>query len=135
MTRICVIKLGQHCSAIRMSLVWHQAIIWTNAGILTIEPFQWNINQNPIIFIDDIAIENAVYKMSTICLGLNVFISLRATPDAVWWQEWVFSREGLQTSPSARTGPADDFHWKGEGQLQGELFHKGLGQLIEWLKN
>ena len=44
-----------------------QAIIWTKAGILLIEPIvnlnkpQWNINRNSYIFIPENAFENVVW--------------------------------------------------------------------------
>ena len=54
-----------------------QAIIWTKAGILLIEPLgtklQWNFNQNWNILN---AIGNVICKMVQSCLGLNVIKKL-----------------------------------------------------------
>ena len=53
------------CSPVR-----HQAIIWTNAGLLLIGPmdiFQRNVKQNTTIFIVENPFENVVWKMSTPC--------------------------------------------------------------------
>ena len=46
--------------------VRHQAIIWTNVGMLLNGTFQWNINQNPYNFIKKNAFENVVCKMSAV---------------------------------------------------------------------
>ena len=46
-----------------------QAIISTNAGLLSIEPqeqLQWNYNQNTEIFIEENAFENIVCEMAAI---------------------------------------------------------------------
>ena len=48
----------------------HQAIIWTNAWILLIEPFRnkhkWNVNQNAYILIQENAFEKVVCEMASI---------------------------------------------------------------------
>ena len=47
----------------------HQAINWTNAGILLIEPLnklQWNFNRNLYNFIQENAFENVVWKTAAI---------------------------------------------------------------------
>ena len=47
-----------------------QAITWTNAGVLLIWPFenkfQWNLNQNTIVFIQEKAFENVVCQVAAI---------------------------------------------------------------------
>ena len=53
-----------------MSPIRRQAIIWTNAGLLSIgtvmNKFQWNFNQNTKLFIDENAHENIVCEMAAI---------------------------------------------------------------------
>ena len=34
--------------------------------------FQWNLNQNAMVLIEEIAFEYATYKMEDICLGQNI---------------------------------------------------------------
>ena len=48
-----------------------QAIIWTNVGILLIGPFQWNLNQNLYIFIQENAFENVIRKLRAILYQLQ----------------------------------------------------------------
>ena len=54
---ICMGKLTIIDSDNGLSPGWHQAIIWTNAGILLIQTLgtqlQWNLNQNSYIFIQE----------------------------------------------------------------------------------
>ena len=85
---ICVIKFSSmlthwgrvmHICVRRLTIIgsdkgllsgWCQAIIRTNAGILLIRPlknkFQWNLNHNSCIFIEENAFENVVWKMAAI---------------------------------------------------------------------
>ena len=67
---ICVSKLIIIRSDNGLSPGRHQAIIWTNAGILLIGPLgtkpQWNLNRNLCTFIRENAFENVVCKMATI---------------------------------------------------------------------
>ena len=54
-----------------LSPVRRQAIIWTNAEILSIRclgtnNLQWNSNQNTKVFIHENAFENVVYEMAAI---------------------------------------------------------------------
>ena len=56
-----------------------QAIIWTNAGILSLRnKHQWNFRRSTIIFIEEITFGNVVCKMSAIYIGSNVLIRARA---------------------------------------------------------
>ena len=43
-----------------------QAIVWTNAGILLIGPFQWNFNRNSNIFIQENTFQNVACEMAAI---------------------------------------------------------------------
>ena len=67
---ICIRKVIIIGSDNDLSPGWCQAIIWTNAGILLIEPLgnklQWNLNQNFYFFIQENAFEHVVWKMATI---------------------------------------------------------------------
>ena len=81
MTHICVIKLIIIDSDNGLAPVRRQAIIWTNAGILSIGPFNWNklqwkFNRNSYIFIQENAFENVVWKMA----------SILSRPQCVKWQ-------------------------------------------------
>ena len=50
----------------------HQAITWTNANLLLIwNKFQWNLDQNETIILQENWFENAICKMVVICLSLN----------------------------------------------------------------
>ena len=52
----------------------HQAIIWTNAGILLIRPLGtnlWNINRNSYIFIQENAFQKVVWEMAAILSRLQ----------------------------------------------------------------
>ena len=70
-THICVGKLTIIGSDNGLSPDRQQAIVWTNAGLLLIEPLetklwnQWHFNRNSNIFIKD-AFENVVWEMSAI---------------------------------------------------------------------
>ena len=59
-----------------LSPLWHQAIIWTNAGIILItslrKKLQLNLRRNSYIFIQQNTFQNAVCKIVAICLGLNM---------------------------------------------------------------
>ena len=63
----------------------HQAIIWTNAGILLIKPLETNIselNRHSYIFIPENAFESAVCEMSAVlsrpqCVNIYPLIKLR----------------------------------------------------------
>ena len=71
MTHICVVKLTIIGSDNGLSPGRHQAIIWTNAGILLIEPLgtnfsEINFNWNSNIFIQENALENVVCEMASI---------------------------------------------------------------------
>ena len=66
-TYICVSKLTVTGEDNGNSPARHQAIIWTNAGILLIGPkekLQWNLNRNSHIFIQENAFENVVWKLA-----------------------------------------------------------------------
>ena len=67
-THICVGKLTIIGSDNGLSPDRQQAIVWTNAGLLLIEPLEtklWTFNRNLKIFIKD-AFENVVWEMSAI---------------------------------------------------------------------
>ena len=62
---------------------WHQAIIWTNAGILLIGPFITNLSE---ILIEDLHFTKMLVKMSSakrrpICFSLNVVMHTLTRPD------------------------------------------------------
>ena len=70
-THICVSKLNIIGSDNGLSPDWRQAIIWTNAGILLIEPvgtnkLLWNLSRNSHIFIQENVFENVVWKIAAI---------------------------------------------------------------------
>ena len=62
MTHICISKLAIIGSDNGLSPDKHQAIIWTNAGILLIGPLRTNFNEI-LIFIKKNAFENVIWKM------------------------------------------------------------------------
>ena len=76
MTHICVGKLTIIGSDKGLSPVRHQAIIWTNAGLLLIRHTGTNFSEILIeiqtFFIQENAFENVVCEMASICLGLNM---------------------------------------------------------------
>ena len=62
----------------KLSPMKRQAIIWSYADIWPfIVKFQWNLNQRSMGFIPHDAFENAVGRISLICLG---FTELRSSP-------------------------------------------------------
>ena len=77
MTHICVGNLTIIVSDNGLSPYRRQAIIWTIAEILLIGPLGTNLSeffyQNSNICIQENAFENVVCKLTSICLGLNVF--------------------------------------------------------------
>ena len=82
-THICVSKLTIIGPDNGLSPGRHQAIIWTNAGILLIGPlgtnFSVKFNLNSKIFIQENALENVVCEMASIlsrpqCVKINVNI-------------------------------------------------------------
>ena len=70
MTHICVNELTTIGLDNGLSPDRHQAIIWTNAGLLLIGPlgtnFSENLYWNSYIFIQENAFENVVWEMSAI---------------------------------------------------------------------
>ena len=73
MTHICVSKLAIIGPDNGLSPDRRQAIIWTNAGILSIRPLaQWNINRNSYIFIQEMHLKMSCGKWRPFCLGRNV---------------------------------------------------------------
>ena len=82
-THICVSKLTTIGSDNGLSPGRRQAIIWTIAGILLFGPLEtnrWKFNLNSNIFIQENAFENVVWEMASICLGLNVLMSVCHIP-------------------------------------------------------
>ena len=74
-THICVSKRTIIGSDNGLSPDRRQANIWTNAGILLIVPmgnkFQWNLNRNWYIFIQETAFVNVVRKLAAILSRLQ----------------------------------------------------------------
>ena len=68
-THICVSQLAIIGSDNGLEPGRHQTIIWTNAGILLIEPLGTNFSE---ISIAIKSCENVIWKMAAIFLGLNV---------------------------------------------------------------
>ena len=82
MTHICVGKLTIIGSDNGLSPDRHQAIIWTNAGILLIRPLGTNFSEN-LIGIQTFSLKKMHSKMSSakwrpFCLGLNVLNTMMA---------------------------------------------------------
>ena len=76
MTHICVGKLTLIVSDNGLSPDRRQAIIWTNAGLLSIGPLRTNFSEN-VIKIQQFSLKKMHVKMSSAkwrpsCLGLNV---------------------------------------------------------------
>ena len=68
-THICVSKINIIGSDNGLSPGRRQAIIWTNAGIVNWTPrnkFQWKVNRNSNIFIEENTFENVVCEMLSI---------------------------------------------------------------------
>ena len=74
-THICISKVGFIASDNGLAPGWHQAIIWTNAGILLTEPLRTNFSEI-LINIHTFSFKKMHLKMSVkwlpFCLGLNV---------------------------------------------------------------
>ena len=84
MTHICVSKLTSIGSDNGLSPGRRQAIIWTNAGMLLIEPLGTNFNEI-LIEIHNFSFKKMHLKMSSakwrpFCLGLNVLQSNSLSP-------------------------------------------------------
>ena len=80
---MCVGKLTIIVSDNGLSPRRHQAIIWTNAGILLIGPLGTNLNEI-LVEIDKFSFKKMHLKMSSgkwrpFCLGLNVLMSMTVT--------------------------------------------------------
>ena len=65
MPHICVSESGQHWLKNGLSPIQRQAIIWTDAGLLSIGPLG-NFSQNTKLFIHENGFENIFYEMATI---------------------------------------------------------------------
>ena len=85
---ICVSKLTIIGSDNGLSPGWHQAIIWTNAGILLIRPLGTNFNEMLIEILIfsfmKMHLKVSSAKWRPFCLGLNVLIN--TTHPAHWGQ-------------------------------------------------
>ena len=86
-THMCVGKLTIIVSDNGLSPRRHQAIIWTNAGILLIGPLGTILNEI-LVEIDKFSFKKMHLKMSSekwrpFCLGLNVFMTMTVT--RFWW--------------------------------------------------
>ena len=70
MMHICISKLIIIGSDYGLVQIWHQAIIWTNAGNIVVwslrNKIQWNVDRNPNIVIQENAFENVICKMAAI---------------------------------------------------------------------
>ena len=88
-THICIGNLTIIGSDNGLSPGRRQAIIWTNAGILSIGPLrnklQWNFNRNSNIFIQKMYFKNSFAKWHQSCLGLNV---LKTACGLFCWGGW-----------------------------------------------
>ena len=89
-TQLCVSKLNSIGSDNGLSTGWRQAIVWTNAGVLLIEP--WGTNFSEIIIKILIFLFKKMHlkmlsgKWRPFCLGLNVlkFNTQRVTSICIW---------------------------------------------------
>ena len=78
-THICASKLSIIVSDNGLSLGRHQAIIWTNDGMLfigSLKKLQWNLNRNLYSFTQEDQVENIVWKMAAL-----------SRPQCVYWQD------------------------------------------------
>ena len=92
LTHICVSKLTIIGSENDLLPGRHQAIIWTNAGILLIWPLGINFNQI-LIEINTFSLEKIYLKMSSgkwhpICLSLSVLTSTRMCCEMQCHMQW-----------------------------------------------
>ena len=73
MTNLCISKLTTIGSDDGLSPDWRQAIIWTNAGIVLIEPLGTNSSET-LVEIYIFSFKKMHLKLSNwqLCLGLNV---------------------------------------------------------------
>ena len=86
---ICVNKLTAIGSDNGLSPGRHQAIIWTNAGLLLIGPLETNFSEI-LIEIRPFSFKKMHLKMSSgkwrpFCLGLNVLIIGISSPRRMYW--------------------------------------------------
>ena len=90
---ICVGKLAIIGSDNGLSPRRRQAIIWTNAGILLIEPLgtNFNFNRNWSIFIEEKAFEDIVCEMASILSQPQCYIHMA---DAVYWLHICLNKNG-----------------------------------------
>ena len=96
MTHICVGKLTIIGSDNGLSPGRRQAIIWTNAGLLSIGPLRTYFSEN-LIKIQQFSLEKIHVKMSSAkwrlsCLGLNVLNDItyyHCTQGAIWCSRWI----------------------------------------------
>ena len=117
-TPICVSKLTIICSDNGLSPCRHQAVIWTNAGILFIGALGTNFSEI-LIKIDKFSFKKMHFKMSSgkwrpFCLDLNMLtmvgrVLLTLTP-IILSRRALWSR-GLQLRPNSRY-LAYHFLWK-----------------------
>ena len=101
LTHICVSKQTSIDSDIGLSPGRRQAIIWTNAGILLIEPLGTNFSEI-LIDILTFSIKKMRLKVSSakrqpFCLGLNV---LKARIQHTWHLPWIIMSKFLLISQS-----------------------------------
>ena len=90
-THICVSKLTIIGSDNGLSPGRRQAIIWTNAGLLSIGPWRTYFSEN-LIKIQQFSLKKMHVKMSSAkwrssCLGLNVMSSWPS--DAILWRQHI----------------------------------------------
>ena len=95
-THICVGKLTIIGSDNGLSPGWHQAIIWTNAGILLIGPLGTNLNKNLYRKLYMITQENAF--VNVVCKMAAIFSRLQHVNSFRIGSRPHFVLDGSQTS-------------------------------------
>ena len=99
-TNICVSKLTIIGSDNVLSPDWHQAIIWTNAGLLLIGPLRTNLILIKILTFSfkKVCLKVSPVKRQPFCLGFNVSIMVithNGHPIIHWWTGYGVSHVNL----------------------------------------
>ena len=79
LTHICIIKLTIISSNNSLSSVWHQAIIWTNAGLFIVNwtlgnKLQWNLHQVYLISLKKMHLKLLSRNWRSFCHSFNVLM-------------------------------------------------------------